>query len=273
MVLSLLSFSLLSLLLCFFGGGEVGAVEVTYAVNCGGDAHKDWSTGISYLKDTGFSGGIISDAGATFRFPRVSDDHVYRTERYDVDSFSYAVQLAQQGQHTMVLKFSEVYFESAGSKVFSVKVGGHLVAYQLDPYSKVGKGVPHDEYIDIIRDGDKLRVNGVEATSRSWSPSKNELVVEFVKLVGRDNPKVNAIVIYKAALKDVPKLQPHDPTPRLVQGRTSDPDFHEELSFDDDADEVGLEARNLETITVRTASAYSLLCASTSNLWRWWWCV
>eukprot|EP00922_Rhytidocystis_sp_ex-Travisia-forbesii_P051551 GHVS01076482.1.p1 GENE.GHVS01076482.1~~GHVS01076482.1.p1 ORF type:complete len:264 (+),score=47.00 GHVS01076482.1:74-865(+) len=176
-------------------------------------------------------------------FPRVPDDYVYRTERYDLDSFSYVIPIEQQGNHAIAIKFSEVYFESAGSKVFSVKVGGHLVAYQLDVYSKVGRGVPHDEYVEVQRIGDRLLVNGVEASSPFWTSSPARLTVEFVKLVGRDNPKVNAIVVYKAALKDVPKLPPLDTTTRITRDSGTD-EFH----LHDDDEEVGLEARNLETV-------------------------
>lgn len=58
----------------------------------------------------------------------LDDGILYQTERYTLDdSFEYEIPLRKDGSYVLVLKFSEVYFKSAGQKVrrMSVKVKGY----------------------------------------------------------------------------------------------------------------------------------------------------
>ena len=54
-----------------------------------------------------------------------------------------------------VLKFSEVYFNAAGQKVFDVVLNNdHSIVSDLDIYAMVGHGVAYDEVIPFtIADG------------------------------------------------------------------------------------------------------------------------
>ncbi len=59
----------------------------------------------------------------------------------------------------MVLKFSEVYFNSAGEKIFAVSFGNEPILKNLDIYSKVGKASAYDEYIPFEIKNGKVYVN------------------------------------------------------------------------------------------------------------------
>lgn len=50
----------------------------------------------------------------------------------------------------LILKFSEVLNDSKEIKVFDVVIGEKVVVPELDIYSKVGKGVAYDEFIELF---------------------------------------------------------------------------------------------------------------------------
>ena len=91
--------------------------EVIWAVNSGGDAHTDIH-GIRYQKDP-LTVGIVSDYGRSLIIQRVvpQDQILYQTERYHTDTFGYDIQIKQDGDYVLVLKFSEVWFTSPNQKV------------------------------------------------------------------------------------------------------------------------------------------------------------
>jgi len=64
----------------------------------------------------------------------------------------------QQGKYTLVLKFSEVYFNSPGEKIFDIGLGKLKVISALDIYSKVGKATAYDEYIEFELKNGKVYV-------------------------------------------------------------------------------------------------------------------
>ena len=72
------------------------------------------------------------------------------------------------------------------------------MVHGLDIYKKVGKAAAYDEFIELtVRDG-KLIYQEYEVRN-AWDG--NMLRVEFVKS-GRDNPKVNGIVLVAGGLED-----------------------------------------------------------------------
>ncbi|VDP58240.1 unnamed protein product, partial [Heligmosomoides polygyrus] len=62
--------------------------------------------------------GISSDYGSRYAFPNapLEDQKLYETERYHNGDLTYVFDIAQDGDYVVVLKFSEVYFQSAGEK-------------------------------------------------------------------------------------------------------------------------------------------------------------
>lgn len=184
--------------------------SVIYAVNCGGDAHTD-SHGVHYQKDP-LEGkqGVSSDYGKRLLIGRTNqNDHIlYQTERYHDNTFGYDIPITADGDYVMVLKFCEVYFNAPDQKVFDVVLNGdHTIVSDLDIFDKVGRGIAHDEYIPFSISKGRLIVNGEESEIRG-----GKVRVEFIKGY-KDNPKINAIVVIRGKVFDVPKLSAIEPEP------------------------------------------------------------
>ncbi|PRD22794.1 UNVERIFIED_CONTAM: Mlec [Trichonephila clavipes] len=108
------------------------------------------------------------------KVPR-TDQIFYQTKQYHHATFGYEIPVNKDGDYVLILKFCEVYFSSPGMKVFVVTLNGvHTIVSDLDIFSKVGKGVAHDERISFTG--------------------------------YRDNPKVNAIYVARWSATDVPQL-------------------------------------------------------------------
>ncbi|XP_065214872.1 malectin isoform X2 [Planococcus citri] len=199
--------------------------RVIYAVNAGGDVHYD-SLGIRYDKDPLHGKvGISSDYGKSLAIRRVpeKDFELYQVERYHHNSFGYEVPISEDGDYVLVLKFCEVYFNTRNSKVFDVSLNGMRVIENLDIYDKVGKGVAHDEYIQFSIKDNAFVYNNMESFINN-----GRIKVEFLK--GRkDNPKVNAVIVYKGTIDDIPKLRPlmEEEKPYHLRERPERKTFHQ----------------------------------------------
>ncbi|KRZ59682.1 Malectin [Trichinella nativa] len=181
------------------------AGEVIDAINAGGRAHID-DFGVHYREDP-LEGviGISSDYGKRFIIERVSpsDQILYQTERYHTKSFEYEITIPEEGDYVLVLKFSEVYFNAPGQKVFDVALNDKVVIKHLDIFSLVGHGVAHDEYVPF-------RVQNSMLYLKSFSIHFNgKLKVRFIH-IGIDNPKVNALYVLRGTVEDVPRLNDAD---------------------------------------------------------------
>lgn len=183
--------------------------EVVYAINAGGSAFTD--TNDIYYESDPLEGkqGTASDFGKQLKIGRVSeeDEILYQTERYHTDSFHYEIPVAGDGEYALVLKFSEVYFNNANSKVFDVVLNSaHTIVNRLDIFKMVGKGVAHDELVYFTIEDGVLHYENQESKLRS-----DRIRLEFVK-TNYDNPKVNAFVLFKGSgrndLDQIPQLQP-----------------------------------------------------------------
>lgn len=98
-------------------------LEVIYAINAGGDSHTD-SNGIRYARDPLMGKvGTSSDYGKQLLIGRVNgnDQILYQTERYHHNTFGYDIPIQEDGEYVMILKFSEVYFNSHNMKVIFKK--------------------------------------------------------------------------------------------------------------------------------------------------------
>lgn len=187
--------------------------EVVYAVNCGGPAHVD-AYGIHYQKDN-LNVGFASDHGKNLAIRRVppQDQVLYQTERYHLSDFAYNVPIKSDGDYVLILKFSEVWFTEPNQKVFDIQLNGeHVVVHELDIFAAAGLGIAHDELVPFSVKSGALRV-GQESSSFDGL-----LKIEFLKR-NRDNPKVNAIVVMRGRLEDVPQLPP---LPRMDRPEVED---------------------------------------------------
>ncbi|MGB0273035.1 MAG: malectin domain-containing carbohydrate-binding protein [Opitutales bacterium] len=137
-----------------------------YAINCGGLAYSG-STGINYLADSYYTGGKI----ATRANPIAGtvDDFVYQSERYGTFTYSFPL---ENGSYTVILQFSETYWNAPSARQVSCMVEGSTAIYDMDIYDIVGPNTRYDVYIPAnVQDGaldlnftasiDKAKLSGI----------------------------------------------------------------------------------------------------------------
>lgn len=126
---------------------------------------------------------------------------LYQTERWHTDTFTYSIPAKQPGKYVLVLKFSEVYFDSVDQKVFDIALGKKTVLKDIDVFAKVGKAAAHDEFVEFELKDDKVLINKAEVPG-AFEPKNKLLKVKFVK-GSKDNPKINAIVLIKGDIMGI----------------------------------------------------------------------
>jgi hypothetical protein len=84
------------------------------------------------------------------------DKELYQTERWASEDLHYDLPMSAPGKYVLVLKFSEVYFNSAGEKIFDVLIGKEPLIRQIDIYEKVGKAAAYDEFAEFEFKNDKI---------------------------------------------------------------------------------------------------------------------
>ena len=172
-------------------------LQVRFSHSAGKEKSLFWGVGIRYRKDY-LKAGIASDYGRNSLISRVAKEDMilYQTERYDVQQFSYEIDLLADGDYVLWLKFSEVWFNGPNMKVFQIVLNDeHSLIDELDIFAKVGRATAHDEYIPFQIQNGRLVVK-----SRSSSYS-GLLKVTFQRLDHRDNPKVNALILWKGSIE------------------------------------------------------------------------
>ena len=172
-------------------------LKVKFAVNCGGSEHRT-PDGVLYQSDTGYSTGITSEHGKSSQIKLTTTPELYQTERYATSDLTYSIPLTESGSYVLILKFSEVWFNSEQQKMFHISLGDHQVVEFLDIFGKVGINAAYDEFIEFTYENGKVRVKGSEAPNAVKS---GRLQVSFIK-TDFDNPKINAIVLVKGKLED-----------------------------------------------------------------------
>lgn len=220
--------------------------KVLYAIDCGGEGFKS-RDGVVYKADDHYVGGVASDFGksvATFRFTDIPE--VYQTERYDTEDFSYLLPLPKDGKYVLVLKFSEVWFDQEGEKIFSVKLGSRVVVDSIDIFGVIGKNSAYDEFIEFELKEGKVLLAGREA---GGAYIDGHLKVDFVK-TSRDNPKINGIMIVKGTRDDTHYAEQMTVLAAIAkQKAVLDKDvfiesgIDEESDFEDDAQELRRRAK------------------------------
>ena len=90
--------------------------NVVYAVSCGSEEPLTDAAGINYSADKGFKGGVSSNDGYSKKKWTVPNAEVYQSERWSDSDFSYSIPVdtTKDQQYTLILKFSEVYFDEQG---------------------------------------------------------------------------------------------------------------------------------------------------------------
>ena len=121
----------------------LNAIEITSAtapqtgafalrVNAGGPNDTD-SLGQAWKADTGFTGGNTYAVSTPIN--GTSDASLYQSQRYGAVQYQFSV---PAGTYNVKLKFAELYFRSAGQRVFNVLLNGTTVLQNFDPAAAAG---------------------------------------------------------------------------------------------------------------------------------------
>lgn len=178
--------------------------KVVLAINCGASDDLVDQTGFTYQADAYYQGGQASETGEQIQWA-LPNSEAYHAERWGNFKYQLPMPTNSDGQYTLILKFSEIYFGEPGQKVFDIKIGNTPIIRDLDIFERVSsRGIPYDEFIDIKVQGGKVYANGAEAKE---GIKNGKLVLDFVQ--GKsDNPKVNAIVLVEGG-KENTHFQSH----------------------------------------------------------------
>jgi hypothetical protein len=153
-------------------------------VNAGGAAYTD-SLGQTWSADTGFIGGSVYNS--TKPINNTADPTLYQTERYGGFSYQFAV---PNGNYNVDLKFAEIYWTSAGERIFNVAINGAQVLTNFDivaaagaPLTAIGQTFP-------------VTVTGGLITIQFTAGSANYPKVSAIQITqGSDNPQTSSSAI------------------------------------------------------------------------------
>lgn len=163
-------------------GGKSGTANVSVTsttttatsvdINAGGGASG------SFQADGDFSGGTTYSTTAAINTSKVSNpapQSVYQTERYG--NFTYTVpNLTPGASYTVRLDFAELYFNSAGQRVFNVSINGQQVLTNFDIYAAAG-----------------AKDTAIAETFTATANSSGQIVIGFTSVI--NNAKVSGVEI------------------------------------------------------------------------------
>ncbi len=106
-------------------------------IDAGSDTNYVDAEGNIWLADQGFADGEVITRDADLPVADTKDPGLYRTEHYDMTSFSENV---PNGKYTVKLHFAETYegITGPGERVFSFNVGGQHEFKDFDIWVKAG---------------------------------------------------------------------------------------------------------------------------------------
>ena len=105
-------------------------------VNAGGAAYTD-GAGHVWSADNGYVSGSIYSTGSSIA--NTADGPLYQTERWNQGKLQYHFAVPN-GTYAVNLKFAEIYFTSAGKRVFHIAINGQTVQSNFDIVAAAGVG-------------------------------------------------------------------------------------------------------------------------------------
>jgi hypothetical protein len=136
------------------GGGSPTAAAIL--INCGGPSYRD-SGGQVWSADTGFTGGS-SDIGS-HAISGTNDSALYMDGHYG-PNFAYSFRVPDD-THTVTLKFAEIYFGTAGSRVFNVIINGQLALANFDIAAQAGPFKALDKTFNVTATNGQIAIQFV----------------------------------------------------------------------------------------------------------------
>ncbi|HKE23919.1 MAG TPA: malectin domain-containing carbohydrate-binding protein, partial [Bryobacteraceae bacterium] len=160
----------------------------TIRVNAGGPNYSDPS-GNLWMGDTAYVGGYA--AASTAAISATATPALYQDGRWGTFSYQFAV---PNGSYTVILKFAEIYFTTAGSRLFNVNINGTAVLTNFDIVAQAG--------------------GPLKAIDESFpvTVSNGQLSIQF-SVGGADQPLVNAIEIDAGSTSTTAPPPTTTPTP------------------------------------------------------------
>ncbi|MBC6608743.1 hypothetical protein H8B13_18085, partial [Hymenobacter sp. BT188] len=136
----------------------------------------------TFAADNAFSPTPGNTYGVVNAIAGTSDDAMYQNERYGTNAvMSYALPVTSGQQYRVVLHFAELYFTSAGQRLFDVSLEGTKVLDNYDIFQKTG-----GKFTAISESFTLTAADGTLNLSFSALGSDG----------GKDNPQVCAIEVY-----------------------------------------------------------------------------
>lgn len=139
-------------------------------VNCGGPAYAGADG--SWAADHGYVGGYPYEV--TQPVAGTTDPSLYQSLHWNDGVLDYAFAV-ENGDYVVTLKFAEIYFASAGERVFDIWLNGNAVARDFDIVAVAGAAY--------------------RAVDRSFPVTVSDRRVAIHMVASVDNPQVNAIEI------------------------------------------------------------------------------
>lgn len=180
----------------------------TIAVNAGGTAY-DGAHNISYMADTYSTDGKTSSS--TNAISGTDDDAVYQSDRYE-SSVNYAFSVPN-GTYYVTFKFAEVYFTSAGERVFDVSMEGTEVISNLDIFAKVGQNAAYDETHNVDVSDGTLNINLSADVNKAKICG---IVISSFDPATVTNPGIKGAADYTLSPADLASVSIYDMSGRLV---------------------------------------------------------
>jgi hypothetical protein len=151
--------------------------EVSIRVTSATSSYTD-SLGQVWAADSHFSGG--QEFSASSPISNTSTPALYQSEHYGNFSYSFDV---PNGTYKVTLKFAEIYWSSAGSRVFNVSINGEQVLSNFDIFADAGAANTADDksFVTEVDNGnitiqfqsvvDQAKISSIEIVSASSGPA------------------------------------------------------------------------------------------------------
>ena len=137
-------------------------------VNAGGPSYTDPS-GNAWSADTGFDTG--STYSTTQTISGTTTPILYQTERFGTFQYQFTV---PNGSHTVNLKFAEIYFTTAGQRVFNVAINGTTVLSNFDIVAQAGAFTAIDKSFPVTVSGGTLTIR--------FTPTVNNAKISAIEI-------------------------------------------------------------------------------------------
>jgi hypothetical protein len=179
---------------------ESQAYQQVFAVNGGGDAHRDVH-GIRYEKDTNnvgrktkwFSESQIWNVA-------IKDAILYSTVHYDQIPYSFDIPVQGDGKYWLILKFVEnEYYD----RYMDVTLNSHTVFENFNVYNRAGYKTAYDEFVYFEICNKRLNFQNELSDVRS----DNKITLGFVTRKGTTTVMISAIVLLKGEISEISRLK------------------------------------------------------------------